>query len=218
MKWSRSPQFRDIAVGGPGNSTVRARGRVPRMRGRSPTTHVLYRIAFHVVVVDGFGATTHAEATPQRGGPHAAGPIGNRTSAPSGWGRRPTLHEGRPERRRRWPPSCPLDARPIIDTDDDYSLSVQEHGHRRAAVAEALATYGGPTDDVLVATQGWHRRPGDGMLRPCTAISPREGGLWRPRSRLRGGRLGLYRITGTDPRSWAESVGAWPTSWTRARS
>ena len=91
-------------------------------------------------------------------------PIGNRTVSAIGLGEMPLSIEGRPDRRQAIATiHASLDAGvTIIDTADAYSLSVQEHGHGEVLVAEALAAYGGPTDDVLVATKGGHRRPGDG--------------------------------------------------------
>ena len=91
-------------------------------------------------------------------------PIGNRTVSAIGLGEMPLSIEGRPDRRQAIATiHASLDAGvTIIDTADAYSLGVQEHGHGEELVAEALAAYGGPTDDVLVATKGGHRRPGDG--------------------------------------------------------
>jgi aryl-alcohol dehydrogenase-like predicted oxidoreductase len=91
-------------------------------------------------------------------------PIGNRTVSAVGLGEMPLSIEGRPDRRQAIATiHASLDAGvTIIDTADAYSLGVQEHGHGERLVAEALAAYGGATDEVLVATKGGHRRPGDG--------------------------------------------------------
>ncbi|HTU39773.1 MAG TPA: aldo/keto reductase, partial [Acidimicrobiales bacterium] len=97
----------------------------------------------------------------------------------------------------------------IIDTADAYSLSTQEHGHGERLVAEALATYPGATDDVLVATKGGHRRPGDGSWTvhgdPAYVKQACEASL----KALGVGAIGLYQYHRPDAKvPWAESVGA----------
>ena len=97
----------------------------------------------------------------------------------------------------------------IIDTADAYSLGVHEHGHGEELVAEALAAYGGATDDVLVATKGGHRRPGDGSWTvhgdPAYVKEACEASL----KRLGVDAIGLYQYHRPDPKvPWAESVGA----------
>jgi len=76
-------------------------------------------------------------------------------------------------------------------------------------VAEALAAYAGPTDDVLVATKGGHRRPGDGSWTvhgdPAYLKQACEASL----KRLGVEAIGLYQYHRPDPSvPWAESVGA----------
>ena len=85
-------------------------------------------------------------------------------SAPSAWVRCRLSIEGRPDRTQAITTiHASLDAGvTIIDTADAYALNTEEHGHGERLVAKALATYGGSTDHVLVATKGGHRRPGDG--------------------------------------------------------
>ncbi|HUE06367.1 MAG TPA: aldo/keto reductase, partial [Acidimicrobiales bacterium] len=97
----------------------------------------------------------------------------------------------------------------IIDTADAYSLSVQEHGHGEELVAEALAAYPGATDDVIVATKGGHRRPGDGSWTvhgdPAYIKEACEASL----KRLGVDAIGLYQYHRPDPKvPYAESVGA----------
>jgi aryl-alcohol dehydrogenase-like predicted oxidoreductase len=138
-------------------------------------------------------------------------PIGNRTVSAIGLGEMPLSIEGRPDRRQALATiHASLDAGvTIIDTADAYSLSVQEHGHGEELVAEALATYGGSTDDVLVATKGGHRRPGDGSWTvhgdPAYIKEACEASL----KRLGVDAIGLYQYHRPDPKvPWAESVGA----------
>ena len=138
-------------------------------------------------------------------------PIGDRTVSAIGLGEMPLSIEGRPDRRRAIATiHASLDAGvTIIDTADAYSLGVHEHGHGEELVAEALATYGRPTDDVLVATKGGHRRPGDGSWTvhgdPAYIKEACEASL----KRLGGEAIGLYQYHRPDPAvPWADSVGA----------
>ena len=138
-------------------------------------------------------------------------PIGNRTVSAIGLGEMPLSIEGRPDRRQAVATiHASLDAGvTIIDTADAYSLSVQEHGHGEELVAEALAAYPGATDDVIVATKGGHRRPGDGSWTvhgdPAYLKEACEASL----KRLGVDAIGLYQYHRPDPKvPYAESVGA----------
>jgi aryl-alcohol dehydrogenase-like predicted oxidoreductase len=138
-------------------------------------------------------------------------PLGNRTVSAIGLGEMPLSIEGRPDRAQAIATiHASLDAGvTIIDTADAYSLGVNEHGHGEELVAEALAAYGGATDDVLVATKGGHRRPGDGSWTvhgdPAYVKEACEASL----KRLGVDAIGLYQYHRPDPKvPWAESVGA----------
>jgi aryl-alcohol dehydrogenase-like predicted oxidoreductase len=138
-------------------------------------------------------------------------PIGNRTVSAIGLGEMPLSIEGRPDRKQAIATvHASLDAGvTIIDTADAYSLSVAEHGHGEELVAEALAAYSGATDDVVVATKGGHRRPGDGSWTvhgdPHYVKEACEASL----KRLGVDAIGLYQYHRPDPKvPWAESVGA----------
>ena len=138
-------------------------------------------------------------------------PIGNRTVSAIGLGEMPLSIEGRPDRRQAIATiHASLDAGvTIIDTADAYSLGVTEHGHGEKLAAEALAAYGAPTDDVLVATKGGHRRPGDGSWTvhgdPAYVKQACEASL----KALGVDAIGLYQYHRPDPSvPWAESVGA----------
>jgi len=138
-------------------------------------------------------------------------PIGNRTVSAIGLGEMPLSIEGRPDRAQAIATiHASLDAGvTLIDTADAYSLGVDEHGHGEVLVAEALAAYGGPTDEVLVATKGGHRRPGDGSWTvhgdPAYVKEACEASL----KALGVEAIGLYQYHRPDPRvPWADSVGA----------
>jgi len=137
--------------------------------------------------------------------------IGERTVSALGLGEMPLSIEGRPDRTQAINTiHASLDAGiTLIDTADAYALNTEEHGHGERLVAKALATYGGSTDHVLVATKGGHRRPGDGswtvhgdpeyVKRACD-LSLIALGVES---------IGLYQYHRPDPDvPYAESVGA----------
>ena len=137
--------------------------------------------------------------------------IGNRTVSAIGFGEMPLSIEGRPDRTQAINViHASLDAGvTIIDTADAYSLSTEEHGHGERLVAKALATFGGSTDHVLVATKGGHRRPGDGSWTvhgdPAYIKEACEASLVA----LGVEAIGLYQYHRPDPHvPYAESVGA----------
>ena len=128
-----------------------------------------------------------------------------------GLGGMPMSIEGRPDRARSVATiHAALDAGvTLIDTADAYHLHADEVGHNESLIAEALASYGGDTSGVLVATKGGHLRPGDGswtrdgspdhLRRACDASLKRLGVE----------AIGLYQFHRPDPRvPYAESVGA----------
>ncbi len=138
-------------------------------------------------------------------------PIGNRTVSAIGLGEMPLSIEGRPDRRQAIATiHASLDAGvTIIDTADAYSLGVHEHGHGEELVAEALAAYGGPTDEILVATKGGHRRPGDGSWTVHGDRAYVKQACEDSLKRLGVDAIGLYQYHRPDPKvPWAESVGA----------
>jgi aryl-alcohol dehydrogenase-like predicted oxidoreductase len=128
-----------------------------------------------------------------------------------GLGAMPLSHEGRPsEKAAIAVVHAALDAGvTLIDTADAYAIRTAEFGHGEVLVGEALRTYGGATDDVVVATKGGHTRlPDDGW-----ALNGRPEYLRRAAEeslrRLRGDAIGLYQLHRPDPETpWAESMGA----------
>jgi aryl-alcohol dehydrogenase-like predicted oxidoreductase len=137
--------------------------------------------------------------------------IGDRMVSAIGLGEMPLSIEGRPDRTRAINTiHASLDAGvTIIDTADAYSLSVEEHGHGERLVAKALSTYGGPTDHVLVATKGGHRRPGDGSWTVHGDPEYVKAACDASLIALGVEAIGLYQYHRPDPSvPWADSVGA----------
>jgi aryl-alcohol dehydrogenase-like predicted oxidoreductase len=97
----------------------------------------------------------------------------------------------------------------FFDTADAYHLHANEVGHNESLIAKAIASWGGDTSAVLVATKGGHLRPGDGSWyvdgRPEYLKQAAEASL----KRLGGDAIGLYQFHRPDPAvDYADSVGA----------
>jgi aryl-alcohol dehydrogenase-like predicted oxidoreductase len=123
----------------------------------------------------------------------------------------PMSIEGRPDEQRSISTiHAALDAGiTFIDTADAYHLYADDVGHNESLIAKALATYGGDTSAVLVATKGGHLRPGDGSWTlngdPAYLKQAADASL----KRLGVDAIGLYQFHRPDPKvPYAESVGA----------
>jgi len=97
----------------------------------------------------------------------------------------------------------------LFDTADAYHLGADEVGHNESLIARAIASWGGDTSNVLVATKGGHLRPGDGTWyvdgRPEHLKEAAHASL----KRLGGDAIGLYQFHRPDPNvPYADSVGA----------
>jgi aryl-alcohol dehydrogenase-like predicted oxidoreductase len=137
--------------------------------------------------------------------------IGDRTVSAIGLGEMPLSIEGRPNRTEAINAiHASLDAGvTLIDTADAYALSTEEHGHGERLVAKALATYGGRTEHVLVATKGGHRRPGDGSWTVHGDPEYLKQACDASLIALGVEAIGLYQYHRPDPAvPYAESVGA----------
>jgi aryl-alcohol dehydrogenase-like predicted oxidoreductase len=137
--------------------------------------------------------------------------IGDVQVSEIGLGGMPMSIEGRPDHQRSVATiHAALEAGvTLIDTADAYHLHADEVGHNESLIAEALASYGGDTSSVLVATKGGHLRPGDGRWtvdgRPEYLKQAAEASL----KRLGVEAIGLYQFHRPDPEvPYAESVGA----------
>ena len=126
-------------------------------------------------------------------------------------GRHAHVHRGRPEEQRSIATiHAALDAGvTLIDTADAYHVQAGETGHNERLIARALATYGGGTSDVLVATKGGHIRPGDGSWivdgSPAHLREAAEASL----KALGVDAIGLYQFHRPDPTvPYEESIGA----------
>jgi aryl-alcohol dehydrogenase-like predicted oxidoreductase len=120
--------------------------------------------------------------------------------------------EGRPEDRGRAVATvhAALDAGiTLIDTADAYHLHADEVGHNEVLIAQALATYGGDTTDVLVATKGGHLRPGDGSWTLDGSPQHLREACDASLKRLGVDAIGLYQFHRPDPKvDYADSIGA----------
>lgn len=97
----------------------------------------------------------------------------------------------------------------FIDTADAYSRDSGDFGHGESLVAKALATYGGDTSNVLVATKGGHTREPNGDWSLNGSPEYLKQACDASLKRLGVEAIGLYQFHRPDPRvDWADSVGA----------
>ncbi|MGW1535900.1 aldo/keto reductase [Streptomyces aureus] len=97
----------------------------------------------------------------------------------------------------------------LLDTADSYHLPGAEPGHNERLVARALATYGGDTTDVLVATKGGRGRPADGSWTVNGSPHHLKAAAEASLKRLGLEAIGLYQLHKPDPDvPFEDSVGA----------
>src|SRR5215218_3158292 len=136
--------------------------------------------------------------------------IGDVQVSAIGLGGMPMSIEGRPERQRSIAAiHAALDSGvTLIDTADAYHLHADEVGHNETLIARALASYGGDTSSVLVATKGGHLRPGDGSWTLNGSPDYLKQACEASLKRLGVDAIGLYQFHRTDPKTpYEESVG-----------
>jgi aryl-alcohol dehydrogenase-like predicted oxidoreductase len=137
--------------------------------------------------------------------------IGTTSVSAIGLGGMPLSIEGRPGDRGRAVATvhAALDAGiTLIDTADAYHVGADEVGHNESLIAEALATYGGDTTEVLVATKGGHLRPGDGSWTVDGSPKHLREACDASLKRLGVDAIGLYQFHRPDPTvDYADSVG-----------
>jgi aryl-alcohol dehydrogenase-like predicted oxidoreductase len=137
--------------------------------------------------------------------------IGDIEVSAIGLGGMPMSIEGRPEESRSIATvHAALDAGvTLIDTADAYCLNAGEVGHNESLIAKALATYGGDTSNVLIATKGGHVRPGDGSWTLDGSPAHLKQACDASLKRLGVDAIGLYQFHRPDPKTpYADSVGA----------
>jgi aryl-alcohol dehydrogenase-like predicted oxidoreductase len=137
--------------------------------------------------------------------------IGDVEVSAIGLGGMPMSIEGRPDRERSIATiHAALDAGvTLIDTADAYHIHADEVGHNESLIAEALASYGGDTSNVLVATKGGHRRPGDGSWNVKGDPEYLKEACEASLKRLGVEAIGLYQFHRPDPKTpYEDSVGA----------
>ncbi len=129
-----------------------------------------------------------------------------------GLGGMPMSIEGRPDRQRSVATiHAALDAGiTLVDTADAYHVGADEVGHNESLIAQALRSYGGGTDGVLVATKGGHLRPGDGSWTIDSSPQHLREACEASLRRLGVEAIGLYQLHRPDTSGvpYEESVGA----------
>ena len=137
--------------------------------------------------------------------------IGDRTVSSIGLGGMPMSIEGRPDEARSIATiHAALDAGvTFIDTADAYHRDPTDVGHNELLIAKALRLAGVGPHDVLVATKGGHRRPGDGSWYTQGDAAYLKTACEASLQRLDVEAIGLYQFHRPDPATdYAESVGA----------
>jgi aryl-alcohol dehydrogenase-like predicted oxidoreductase len=137
--------------------------------------------------------------------------IGDTQVSAIGLGGMPMSIEGRPDEQRSMRTvHAALDAGvTLFDTADAYHLHADDVGHNESLIARAVASYGGDTSDVLIATKGGHLRPGDGSWTLNGAPEYLKQAAEESLKRLGVDTIGLYQFHRPDPTvPYADSVGA----------
>jgi aryl-alcohol dehydrogenase-like predicted oxidoreductase len=128
-----------------------------------------------------------------------------------GLGGMPMSIEGRPDEERSLRTiHAALDAGvTLIDTADAYHLYADDVGHNESLIARSLASYGGDTSRVIVATKGGHLRPGDGSWTIDGSAQHIREACEASLKRLGVEAIGLYQHHRPDPKvPYEESIGA----------
>jgi aryl-alcohol dehydrogenase-like predicted oxidoreductase len=137
--------------------------------------------------------------------------IGDVQVSAIGLGGMPMSIEGRPDEGRSIRTiHAALDAGvTLFDTADAYHIGADEVGHNESLIAKALATYGGDTSNVLVATKGGHLRPGDGSWTLNSSPDYLKQACEASLKRLGVDQIGLYQHHRPDPNvPYADAIGA----------
>lgn len=137
--------------------------------------------------------------------------IGDAQVSAIGLGGMPMSIEGRPDEARSVATvHAALDEGvTLFDTADAYHRDADEVGHNETLIARAIASYGGDTSDVLIATKGGHLRPGDGSWTLNGSPEYLKQACEASLKRLGVEQIGLYQFHRPDPKvPYEDSVGA----------
>jgi aryl-alcohol dehydrogenase-like predicted oxidoreductase len=137
--------------------------------------------------------------------------IGDVQVSAIGLGGMPMSIEGHPDEERSIATiHAALDAGvTLIDTADAYHVGPDDVGHNESLIARAVASYGGDTSGVLIATKGGHVRPGDGSWALNGSPEYLKAACDASLKRLGVEAIDLYQFHRPDPDvPWADSVGA----------
>ncbi len=137
--------------------------------------------------------------------------IGDTQVSAIGLGGMPMSVEGRPDERRSVDAvHAALEAGvTFFDTADAYSLDNTDVGHNESLIAGAVASFGGDTSEVLIATKGGHTRTPDGGWGLDGSPAYLKQACDASLKRLGVDAIGLYQFHRPDPKvDYADSVGA----------
>jgi aryl-alcohol dehydrogenase-like predicted oxidoreductase len=138
--------------------------------------------------------------------------IGDTQVSAIGLGGMPMSIEGRPEDEQQSVDTihAALEAGvTLFDTADAYSLDNTDIGHNESLIARAVASFGGDTSEVLIATKGGHTRTAGGGWGLNGSPEYLKQACEASLKRLGVEAIGLYQFHRPDPRvDYAESVGA----------
>ncbi|MGH6656289.1 MAG: aldo/keto reductase [Actinocrinis sp.] len=137
--------------------------------------------------------------------------IGDVQVSAIGLGGMPMSIEGRPDEKRSIAAvHAALDAGvTLFDTADAYHRDANEVGHNESLIAGAIASWGGDTSNVLIATKGGHLRPGDGTWSLNGSPEYLKRACEDSLKRLGVEAIGLYQFHRPDPKTpYADSIGA----------
>jgi aryl-alcohol dehydrogenase-like predicted oxidoreductase len=137
--------------------------------------------------------------------------LADRTVGAIGYGGMPLSTEGRPDRADAVRAvHAALDAgMTLLDTADAYCLGHAEVGHNERLLAEAVRTWGGDRDSVVIATKGGHTRPPDDSWALDGSPEHLRAACEASLRALKVEAIDLYQYHRPDPQvPWEESIGA----------
>lgn len=137
--------------------------------------------------------------------------IGDTEVSAIGLGGMPMSVEGRPDEQRSVATiHAALEAGvTLIDTADAYHIDASDPGHNESLIAGAVASFGGDTSAVLIATKGGHTRPADGSWGLDGSPQYLKKACDASLKRLGVEAIGLYQLHRPDPTvDYADSIGA----------